>query len=56
MGSAGARTGYEWRPLFPEENPDDSAVLVKQFLSVEAIYRRGLRKTEVFGAVRVEGA
>jgi hypothetical protein len=42
--------------FFPEENSDDTAVLVKQFLSVEAIYRRGLRKTEVFGAVRVEGA
>ena len=32
-GLARARTGDERRTLFPEENPDDMAALIKQFLA-----------------------
>ena len=35
MGSESAGAGDKGWPLFPEENPDDTAVLLKQFLSAE---------------------
>jgi hypothetical protein len=39
MGSLRARTGNEGRPghFFPEENRDDTALIVKQFLSAGGV-------------------